>query len=91
MTIDLSNAQLRATTRLALTRTEYEAYKLTYVIMYPLLLRRPNLMVYMKPSGDVLLETGREKPAVLFFNLLSVKYSILSSSDRTDVAATLTS
>ena len=48
-------------------------------------------MVYMKPSGDVLLETGREKPAVLFFNLLSVKYSILSSSDRTDVAATLTS
>ena len=89
MTIDLSNAQLRATTRLALTRTEYEAYKLTYVIMYPP--EEPNLMVYMKPSGDVLLKTGREKPAVLFFNLLSVKYSILSSSDRTDVAATLTS
>lgn len=49
-------------------------------------------MVYMEPSGDMVLEQDREKPAVLFNNLLSVKYSLLSSSDRTDAAAaTLTS
>lgn len=58
--------------------------------MNPLLLRRPNLMsqmVYMEPSGDMVLEMDREKSAVLFINLLSVKYSILFSSDRTDAAA----
>lgn len=44
-------------------------------------------MVYMEPSGDMVLEMDREKSAVLFINLLSVKYSILFSSDRTDAAA----